>query len=298
MPEKVTLFKSPKGESQYFAAYDTAMGLWPIPNESFDVTTRYGRTHIHACGPKNAFPLVLLHAGQASSTMWFPNVADLSREFHVLALDTLGEPGKSFPVQPNATKRDGAAWLEGVLDALDISRAHMMGLSRGGWLALNLAMQAPNRVERIVLLSPAAAFIALNSSFSAVAQAVMRMPSHFVSRIALNSWVARGFAVNDVFAEQFITGLINWNWTVNTSGYSGVMPCTFSDEELRQIHQPVLLLIGDQDQLNPPKAIERARQVIPHVEAHIVPKAGHLLSMEQPELVDSYVLTFLKEAGR
>jgi pimeloyl-ACP methyl ester carboxylesterase len=289
----VNLFKTSKGQDKYFAAYDAALQLWLVPHESRFVTTSYGQTHIISCGPEDAFPLVLLHAGQASSTMWFPNVAYLSAKFHVLALDTPGEPGKSVPSRRNDTKRDCAAWLEGVFDALGISRPHVMGLSRGGWLALNLAMHAPNRLERIVLLSPAAAFISLNSFFSVVVQAVMRVPARFVPKMALKSMVARGFAVNEVFAEQFITGLQNWNWTVNTSGYSGIMPCTFSDEELGQIRQNVLLLIGDQDRLNPPKVLERARRTIPNLIAEAIPQAGHLLNMEQPESVNARILRFL-----
>lgn len=182
------------------------------------------------------------------------------------------------------------------MDELGISNANVIGLSRGGWLALNLALYAPERLERIVLLSPAAVFVALNSFFSAVAQAVMRLPTRFVSKMALDSWVAHGFVVNPVFAGQFMTGLQNWNWKVNTSGYSGVMPCTFRDEELHQIRQPVLLLIGDQDRLNHPRALERARQTIPHLEAQIIPQAGHFLNMEQPASVNARVLEFLAEA--
>jgi pimeloyl-ACP methyl ester carboxylesterase len=295
MDTPINLFKTSKGQTQYYEAYDAALELWPVPHESRFVTTPYGRTHVISCGPGDASPLLLLHAGQASSTMWFPNIASLSGKFHVLALDTPGEPGKSVPVRQNATRPDCAAWLECVLDELGIARTHVMGLSRGAWLALNLAMQAPDRLERIVLLSPAASFVALNSFFTAVAQAVMRVPTRFVSKFALNSWVARGFVVNDVFAEQFMTGLQNWNWTVNTSGYSGVMPCTFSDEELHRIQQNVLLLIGDQDRLNPPKALERAKQTIPHLESEVIHQAGHFLNMEQPERVNALILKFLTE---
>jgi pimeloyl-ACP methyl ester carboxylesterase len=125
----------------------------------------------------------------------------------------------------------------------------------------------------------------------------MHLPTRAVSKVALNSWVARGFVVNPVFAEQFMTGLVNWNWAVNTSGYSGVMPCTFSDEELSQIHHNVLLLIGDQDRLNPPKALERAKRVIPNLEGEIIPEAGHFLNMEQPVLVNKHVLAFLKKTS-
>jgi pimeloyl-ACP methyl ester carboxylesterase len=295
MDSPINLFKTSKGQAEYFTAYDATMQLWPVPNESHFVTTPYARTHVISCGPEDAFPLVLLHAGQASSTMWFPNIAKLSEKFHVLAIDTPGEPGKSVPARQNATRHDCAAWLEGILDTLGISRTHMMGLSRGAWLTLNLAQQAPHRLERIVLLSPAASFVALNSFFSAVAQAVMRVPTRFVSKFALNSWVARGFKVNEVFAEQFMIGLQNWNWAVNTGGYSGIMPCTFTDQELGQISQPILLLIGDQDRLNPPKALERARRTITHLEAEVIPHAGHFLNMEQPDAVSARITKFLTQ---
>lgn len=294
MDSSIRLFKTPEGQSRYFAAYDSALRLWPVPIETREVTTSYGRTHVLSCGPKDAEPLMLLHAGQASSTMWFPNVGDLAQKFHVLALDTLGEPGKSIPARQNATRRD-AAWLEGVFDELGIVKTRVMGLSRGGWMALNLAIFAPNRLEKIVLLSPAASFIPLNPFFSAVAGAVMRIPTRFVAKFALNSWVARGFVVNVVFAEQFMMGLQNWNWTMNTTGYSGVMPSVFSDEELRQIQTPVLMLIGDQDKLNPPRALERARQLIPNIDGEIIPNAGHFLSMEQPETINHRVLKFLTQ---
>lgn len=293
MENRINLYKTPQGQSQYMHAYDAALRLWPVPFESRYVNTHYGLTHILSCGPEDGFPVVLLHGGYASSTMWFPNVASLSQKYHVLALDTIGEPGKSVPTVTNATQSDCASWLVTVFDELGISSAHVIGLSRGGWLALNLALHALHRLERIVLLSPAASFISLNSFFRAVAGAAMRLPARIVLKAALYSWVAPGFVINEVFAEQFILGLRNWNWAMGTSGYSGVMPSAFRDEDLRQIQNPVLMLIGDHDRLNPPEVILRARHVIPHIEAEIIPKAGHLLSMEQPERVDELVIKFL-----
>jgi pimeloyl-ACP methyl ester carboxylesterase len=288
-------FKPQNGQSRYLAAYDAALKLWLIPYEAHFVTTPYGKTHVITCGSKDAHPLLLLHAGQASSTMWFPNIADLSEKFHVFALDTIGEPGKSIPARTYATFQDSVAWIEGVMDMLGISKAHVMGLSRGGWLALNLAMQSPTRLERIVLLSPAAAFVVLNSFFTAIVQAVMHIPTRAVAKVALKSWMAHGFVINTVFAEQFIIGLQNWNWSVNKKGYAGIMPCMFTDEDLSRIQHKVLMLIGDQDRLNPPKSLERAKRVIPNLEGEIIPQADHFLNMEQPELVDKFILKFLEE---
>ncbi len=54
-------FKTPKGEAEYIAAYETTLTLWAIPYEFLEVPTQWGRTHIIACGPKDAPPLILLH---------------------------------------------------------------------------------------------------------------------------------------------------------------------------------------------------------------------------------------------
>jgi len=58
-------------------------------------TNASGPTHVIASGPKDAPPLVLLHAATASATQWFPNVKNLSRNYRVYAIDTLGDAGMS-----------------------------------------------------------------------------------------------------------------------------------------------------------------------------------------------------------
>jgi pimeloyl-ACP methyl ester carboxylesterase len=295
MDSPINLFMTPGDQAKYFAAYDATLKMWPVSHESRFVNTPYGQTHIISCGPEDAFPIVLLHGGYASSTMWFPNVADLSVKFRLLALDTIGEPGKSLPARQNATKEDCAAWLQGVIAELGISKTHVVGLSRGGWLALNFALHAPQYLESIALLSPAASFISLNTFFNAVVAAVMRMRARSVLKAALYSWVTPGFKIDPIYTEQFILGLLHWNWAVNSRGYSGVMPSAFYAEQLSQIHIPILMLIGDHDRLNRPRVIEQARQMIPHIEAEIIPQAGHMLSMEQPELVNARLMKFFAD---
>jgi hypothetical protein len=96
MDNPIKLFKTSKGQAQYFATYDAALGLWPILYESRFVTTPYGRTHVISCGPDDGFPLLLLHAGQASSTMWFPNIADLSGKFLCWPWTPPENPARAF----------------------------------------------------------------------------------------------------------------------------------------------------------------------------------------------------------
>jgi pimeloyl-ACP methyl ester carboxylesterase len=158
-------FKSPKGEAEYMAAYEDRMRLCPIPYESMDVRGRYGRTHLVASGPKDALLLALLHGALASLTMWAANIADLSRDYRVYAVDIIGEPNKSIPTQPRQTREDCVAWLSELLDALNIESTDMVRISYGGWLTLNYAIDVPERLNKIALLTPPGSFVSLAKQF-------------------------------------------------------------------------------------------------------------------------------------
>jgi pimeloyl-ACP methyl ester carboxylesterase len=76
---------------------------------------------------------------------------------------------------------------------------------------------------------------------------------------------------------------------------AGVLPSVFSDEELRSLQVPTLLLIGQQEVLyDPEAALERARRLIPNFEGELLPRANHEMTVSKHEIVDRRVLEFLK----
>src|ERR1041385_9200988 len=147
------------------AAYDATMQLWQVPYETVDIRDRFGTTRLVALGPKNAPPLVMLHCFFTSLTSWAYNVADLSRNYRIYAPDMMGQPGKSVPDQPIRNRAEMAEWLTGVLDALGLRRGDLAGYSYGGFAALNYAIAAPDRINRLVLLSPAGGIHSLKAQF-------------------------------------------------------------------------------------------------------------------------------------
>jgi len=75
---------------------------------------------------------------------------------------------------------------------------------------------------------------------------------------------------------------------------TSLYPKVYTDEELKQIDHPALLLIGDGEMIyNPQKVIQRAQQWLPDLTAEIIPNAGHLLIMDQPEIINARILKFL-----
>jgi pimeloyl-ACP methyl ester carboxylesterase len=287
-------FKTPGGEATYLAAYDAAMKLWPVSYEEMQIPSRFGTTHVVVSGPKDAPALVLLHGYMATLTMWSPNIEDFSRDYRVYAIDVMGQPSKTIPDDPICNAADFTAWLTATLDGLQLDRVSLVGMSFGGWLALSFAVTSPERVQKLVLLSPASSFLPLVKQFSVRGMLMMFWPTRF----AVNSfmgWV--GFKRSDADLRRVLDlmylGLKHFRCPPETLR---VIPTVFSDDELRAMRVPTLLLMGEQEVIyDPAAALARARRLVPDVTGELVPRSSHDMCVSQHRIVDTRVLDFLKK---
>ena len=113
-------FVSAAAESRYLAFNEHRAKGWPIPYESRTVETAHGRTFMRVSGPVDAPPLVLLPGGGTHSLMWMPNIAGLSERYRTYALDSILDVGRSANTQPIKTVDDLTAWLDALLEAMDL----------------------------------------------------------------------------------------------------------------------------------------------------------------------------------
>lgn len=149
------IYKSDQGRHWVEAAYRELLARWSIPNRQFHVPTRLGPTHVISCGaPSHLPPLVLFHGSGSNSAMWLGDMALWASNREIYAIDMLGEPGLSAAVRPSLDSDEHFIWLNDVLAALHIDKFVAVGVSLGGWLALDYATRAPERVERLCVLSP------------------------------------------------------------------------------------------------------------------------------------------------
>jgi pimeloyl-ACP methyl ester carboxylesterase len=283
-------FTSPEAEREYVAAYDETLAMWPIPFANLTVSTPFAVTHVIASGPETGPPLVLLHATGMSSTVWFPNAGALGRMHRTFAVDIANEPGRTRQTRLLRNPADCATWLLAVLDELGISRATLIGSSHGGWLSINLALHAPERVEKLVLLAPAASLLPFTVGTYVLLKALPYLPVKPRGKRILGMYLP-GYDVEARFTRQFELGVRGFRYA---NPRKSIFPRPYSDEQLSSISVPTLLLIGDRERIyDPHKALERAARLVPGIETGLVPGGGHILAMQLPDIVGERVLAFL-----
>jgi pimeloyl-ACP methyl ester carboxylesterase len=276
------IYRSPEGEALLRAAYARIRAAWPTAHESLRLPTRQGETFVIACGPAEAPPLVLLHGAGANSAMWMGDVAAWAEHFRVYAVDVIGEPGESAPSRP---PRDGPAyaeWLDDVLDGLGAPRAALVGISLGGWLALDYAIRRPARVSRLALICPGGVG-RVKLSFLVGAMLMVAL-GPIGRRLALAS--AGGGAVRPEVAAYM--ALIFTHFRPRRDK----LP-QFSDAALRAVAAPALVILGGKDSLlDSHQTRRRVGALMPGAEVLFLPEAGHFIFGQTAPVLD-----FLRAGG-
>lgn len=282
-------YRSPEVRRKVIASYDALLAKWPIPFESRMLPASQGQTHVLVCGPAEAAPLVLLHGAGGNATMWFNVIAPLARIRRVFAFDIPGDVGKSAGA-PMDTKTDGhVLWLEECFQALGLQRADICGASFGSWLGSRFALQHPEKVERLVMLS-APHLLPVRSGFILRAILASVMPTEGRIRAFYKHLSSpRGKRPPEEAMKDFI---LRWRSQKRTPPPVPMI----TDEDLSRLPRKTLLLLGkDESLFDPDRAAERVRNAAPQVQVNLIADAGHVLTIDQAEAVMERVLEFLEQ---
>jgi pimeloyl-ACP methyl ester carboxylesterase len=149
-----SIYKSPEVRQRFMQMYDDNMKARPVPYEDLSVDTAYGRAHVIASGPREAPPILLLHASGVGGWSWSFNAEALSRDYRIFAIDTLGDAGKSelanVDLYPQNGQQQGELVAE-IADKLGMEAAYVVGASEGGFIGTSYALYAPERVNTLLV---------------------------------------------------------------------------------------------------------------------------------------------------
>jgi pimeloyl-ACP methyl ester carboxylesterase len=287
----VARFTSDPARARFLAAYDKAMRLWPEPRTEVDVETRFGTVHAHRYGPSAGEPIVLLHGHGANAATWYRQVAALGERHPVYAVDTIDDPGRSVQRVPVIDSGDNAAWLADVFAGLDLHNVHLIGLSYGGWLTLNQAIYGPERLATITALDPGGLQkVPLRFYLSMLAG----LPA-LAAPPGLRARLARLLANSALVLPQELMAPVRLSALTFKPDRPPARP--FTDDELRSVDLPALVLLAQRSTLlNPRTAHARITQLLPEAHVDIVPDVGHGLPTEAPDVVNGRILRFITDA--
>jgi pimeloyl-ACP methyl ester carboxylesterase len=282
---------------------------WAAPGARF-IDLRGLRVHLRDEGPRNdAEPIVLLHATASSLHSFEAWAVELARTRRVIRVDLPGA-GLTGPFRGewSATDYRGdtyARFLIELLDALALQRVALVGSSLGGEIAWRTAVQAPQRVSRLVLMAatgPAYRPLQEPLAFRLAPWPLANRLSEWVLPQAL---VAR--SLQQVFADPSrltpalvertrALALREGNRAALRHRLQQRQLDTADAERLRTLKLPVLLLWGREDRLVQPAVAAQFQTLLPHARLVLLDGLGHLPHEEQPAAALAPVQAFLAGA--
>ena len=250
---------------KFMAAYDRVFALWPQPREEFDIETATATTRVHAYRPHpGGEPVVLLTGAGGNAAAWFPHVEALAEDGPVYGIDMPGDANPSVPRALMTPPENCAAWLDELLGKLSERPAHLVGFSYGGWVACNQALRAPGRVASITLLDPAGLTRPDARFYRWLTISGLATLTPMPLRRRLARWLD-----NPVMLEPELMTLM---WAA-IRGYrmEPKFPAVLTDDELRAIDVPVLLVTGARSALLTPAQARARGSLMLHAEVAVVP---------------------------
>ena len=263
-----SIYKSEEGKQKVEALYRLALQRWPVPNRQLLVPTSQGDTFVISSGEQNQDAVVLLHGSGTNSAIWMRDAAELATRYRVHAIDMIGEPGLSAPSRPPLKSDAYAAWLDDVWNQLGLTRAGIVGISLGGWLALDYAVRRPARVSALSLISP--------SGIGSVNQLFMVKAGLL---LLLGKWglrksfkAAAGTRAMPSAAAAFVTTIFQHF----RPRMERIPICT--DAELAGLKMPLQVVIGGNDaMIRSRETRDRIMRLVPHADVVYLEGEGHFL---------------------
>jgi 3-oxoadipate enol-lactonase len=267
-------------------------GEFKIMNTNPLITTTDGaRIAYRLDGPADKPVLLLSNSIGTDLSMWDPQIEPFTEHFHVLRYDSRGHGASDVPAGPYSLDRLGRDAVE-LLDALNISRVHFLGLSLGGMVGQWLGIHVPERIGRLILsntaadLGPAKDFHdrisgVLTGDRSATAEAFLRnwFPPHLL-------------AANGPVITSTRTGLL----ATDPRGFAGALAAV-RDMDMRRtislISHPTLVIGGQYDTVTLPRHSELIAATVPGAKLKMLPVV-HLANLELPDLYTRITLEFLR----
>ena len=250
----------------------------------------------------NGEPLVLIPGIGYDRWMWHRMIPGLDDHFQVISIDNRGAGQSDKPAGPY-TAQLLAADIVGMLDDFGIAKAHILGHSMGGFIAQALAIDYPERVDRLILSATnfgGPRHVPITPEAMAVLTDVSGDPIARLRRGIVIS-CAPGFAEAN---PEFVAYWVNYRIAhpIDPAGYQAQLAIGLGllaeaasfEHRLADVTAPTLILFGAHDRVVPQANAALLAASLPDARVEILPDAGHFFPFETPDAASAAVIQFLK----
>ena len=243
----------------------------------------------------SGYPLILIHGLNGDLTGWVLVMPELSKHYRTMALDVRGHGGTSKPDQPYSIKGFSED-LYGFMNHLKIAKAHILGLSMGGAIAQQFALDHPEKIRSLVLVSTFS-YVDENvhRAFTRLRQTLKDRgyPAFFDEVIKL-AFTSQYIAANPGPLAQLKEKRIRVNSPVAIGRATDACMAFNLKNEIAQISLPTLIVSGKEDFFTPIHLAEQIHRSIRDSEWKVLEGVGHNLYLEKPGQLTRMALDFLK----
>jgi pimeloyl-ACP methyl ester carboxylesterase len=270
----------------------------PVKEPSFVMIDGRRMAYDEVIPPQPRGTVLLLTGADSNRLAWYKQLDVFGRAYRTIAVD-YRDTGDSDPVSEPYTVTDLADDAVFVLDALGVQRAHVIGISLGGYVALQMALRNPERVEKLVLISTSATFIPPSPDMIAQIMQLQLDPHMEVGERMQRTMAlvtAPGYFESHPQDWDSIAELARHRPQREEAAARQIQACLTYDVSghLDQIQVPTLVVHGESD---PRVGIEHAHFLAEHISGArllLYPKTGHLVIIERAEEFNKDVLAFLE----
>ena len=244
-------------------------------------------------GGGSAVPIVFLHGVGSDKSVWRPQLEHFGESRRAIAFDYPGY-GESEPA-PGASRDDFAAAILAAMDALDIGRAHICGLSLGGVIAIAMHAAAPDRCASLVLADS----FAVHPDGPGIHQRSLEASRSMTMRALAEARV--DMLLGSEAAPGLRNEVVETMAAIDPEAYRvGAEAVWLADQRDRAaaIGVPTLVLCGAEDKITPPPLSEELASLVPSARLQLIAAAGHLANAEQPAAFNAAIDRFLADTER
>ncbi|MDP9132961.1 MAG: alpha/beta hydrolase [Nitrospirota bacterium] len=252
-------------------------------------------------------PLILIHGYGGSMWQWEYQQHPLAAHFRVITPDLIGS-GLSDKPDIDYRPEDLIESVRGLMDALNLSTATLVGNSMGGGVAIGMVLTHPQRVDRLVLIDGLPDHVRERLASPLMQRAVNTRVPVWLARLAawlFGSHTMEAVLKEIVYDQTLLTPAVLDRSNRNRRRANIIAPLLSIRDSLplweqhfatrlTEIRHATLILWGEQDRLFPPQVGRDLQAAIPQARLIVIPQSGHIPQWEQPQAVNRHLLEFLQ----